>query len=281
MAMSRAKGLGGDRVVAFDAAMHRAAIARMHLESDLSVAIDRQELFLRYQPIVDLRTGCVARLEALVRWRRGDTIVPPGDFVPISEGTGFIVPMSRWVLAEAAARTREWLALAPDLRIAVNVSGRHFMLPSFADDVFGALEAAGLPARNLELEITESVAMADAARAVRVIERLRDGGVSTSIDDFGTGYSSLAYLHRFPVDALKIDRSFVSDTEPGADAWPIVRSILALATQRGMSVVAEGVESTEQLARLRALGCPYAQGFLLSRPLAAADVPPMFAGPLL
>jgi diguanylate cyclase (GGDEF)-like protein len=281
LALNEAKGAGGNRSAVWDAERHAMARTRVQLLADLRGAVARRDFHLQYQPLVDLRSGGIVGFEALLRWRhpaRGN--VPPGDFIPLAEDTGLIVPLSRLVLEMACRQMRAWLdtpALAERLahaKVAVNASARHFALPGFIEDVCSALEAAGLPPQYLEIEITESAAMRDAERAAHVVQRLRDAGVHVSIDDFGTGYSSLAYLHKLPVDALKVDRSLVH-----ADAereWAVVRSVLGLARQFGLEVVAEGVETPQQLARLRELGCDFGQGWLF-----AAAMPPQEAAALL
>ena len=277
LALHEAKGAGGNRIASWDAELHAQSRARVQLLADLRGAIARQAFHLHYQPVVDLQTGALAGMEALIRWRHpGRGNVPPGDFIPLAEQTGLIVPLSRVVLEVACRQMRAWLdtpGMAEPLAqvaVAVNASARHFALPTFVDDVLHALAISGLPARHLEIEITESAAMQDAERAAGVVERLRSHGVLVSIDDFGSGYSSLAYLHRLPVDTLKIDRSLVSGTEERD--WLVVRSILGLARHFGMDVVAEGVETDLQRARLAALGCDFGQGWLFARPMPAEEL---------
>jgi diguanylate cyclase (GGDEF)-like protein len=276
LAMSEAKAAGGDRHATWDAVMHAEARARVALVADLRKSIAQQAFHLHFQPIVALTDGRVAGFEALVRWRhpvRG--AVSPVDFIPLAEETGLIVPLSRVVLDLACRQLAAWAALPGaaaalgDCTVAVNASGRHFALPSFVDDVLEALRRYGVPPTRLEIEITESVAMQDADRAARVIDALRAHGIVVSIDDFGSGYSSLSYLHRLPVDTLKIDRSLICAQEERE--WAVVRSIIALAEAFELDVVAEGVETDEQLARLRGFACGYGQGWRFARPMPADE----------
>lgn len=276
LAMSEAKAAGGDRHATWDAVMHAEARARVALVADLRKSIAQQAFHLHFQPIVALADGRVAGFEALVRWRhpvRG--AVSPVDFIPLAEETGLIVPLSRVVLDLACRQLAAWAALPgaatalAGCTVAVNASGRHFALPSFVDDVLEAIRRHGVPPARLEIEITESVAMQDADRAARVIDALRAHGVVVSIDDFGSGYSSLSYLHRLPVDTLKIDRSLTSAHEERE--WAVVRSIIALAEAFELDVVAEGVETDEQLARLRGFSCGYGQGWRFARPMPADE----------
>ncbi len=275
LAMSEAKAAGGDRHATWDAAMHAEARARVALVADLRKSIAQQAFHLHYQPIVALADGRVAGFEALVRWRhpvRG--AVSPAEFIPLAEETGLIVPLSRVVLDLACRQLAAWASLpgAGQLEgrtVAVNASGRHFALPSFVDDVLEAIRRHGIPPGRLEIEITESVAMQDADRAARVIDALRAQGVVVSIDDFGSGYSSLSYLHRLPVDTLKIDRSLTSAKEERE--WAVVRSIIALAAAFELDVVAEGVETDDQLARLQGFSCGYGQGWRFARPMPADE----------
>ncbi|HAM03413.1 MAG TPA: hypothetical protein DCQ30_14495 [Acidimicrobiaceae bacterium] len=269
IAMYAAKSAGKDQWAVFRPSLYDKVINRLQLETDLSRAIDNDELAVQYQPVVDLRSGQVRGIEALMRWRhpyRGT--VMPGDFIPIAESTGLIVPMGRWLLNRAChdVRRLQVEARRPDLRLAVNLSARQLDDEDLVDDVQVALLTSGLRPEFLTLEITESVFMANPDRSVRVLEQLRGLGVKMSIDDFGTGYSSLSYLQRLPVDELKIDRSFVVDASAAGDTTALVDTIVRLAEDFGLETVAEGVETEEQLHRLRRAGCRLAQGFLFAHP---------------
>jgi diguanylate cyclase (GGDEF)-like protein/PAS domain S-box-containing protein len=270
-AMYRAKLEGKKRHVVFDKAMHDRAMELLQTETDLRRALTRQEFFLNYQPLVNLVTGRVASFEALVRWRHPERgLVMPGDFVPVAEETGLIVPLGLWVLNEACRQMREWqrLGLADEaVTMSVNLSGRQFSQADLIDQISLALREAGLKAANLKLEITESMVMENFDTAIDMLTQLRVLGVGLSIDDFGTGYSSLSYLHRFPIDTLKIDRSFVTQMTDNSENAEIVRTIVTLARSLDMAVVAEGVETADQLRQLGELGCDYGQGYLFSRPV--------------
>jgi EAL domain-containing protein (putative c-di-GMP-specific phosphodiesterase class I) len=231
------------------------------------------QFLVNYQPIVFLKTGLITGFEALVRWRPsgGSRIISPGEFIPVAEETGLIVPIGWWVMQTACQQTRTWMEQFPEhpgLSVAVNLSARHFQQADLVERIHSILDETGLPPANLKLEITESMLMGDAEAHVRVIRRLRASGVQVHIDDFGTGYSSLSYLQRFSVDTLKIDKSFISDAETN-ETWEIVQMIIALARDMGVNVIAEGVESEEQTRKLRALECGHAQGFLFHRPVDA------------
>jgi predicted signal transduction protein with EAL and GGDEF domain len=268
IAMYRAKSRGRARAEVFDGAMHDHAVQRLKLETDLRRAVERDELCLHYQPIISLTDGRVVGCEALVRWQRPDHgLVFPGDFIAVAEETGIVLPMGRWVLREACRQAQAWHRDDRPLAIAVNASPKQFSQPELAEQVRQALEESGLHPSALTLEITEGVAMEDASRAGATLSQLQAIGVTASIDDFGTGHSSLSRLRHFPVTTLKIDRSFTRDihSDPGSHA--IVLTIVTLAHSLGMQVVAEGVETHEQLTELRALGCDRGQGYLFSPPL--------------
>jgi diguanylate cyclase (GGDEF)-like protein/PAS domain S-box-containing protein len=274
-AMYRAKMEGKKRHVVFDKAMHDRAMELLQTETDLRRALTRQEFFLNYQPIVDLETGRVASFEALVRWRHPERgLVGPSDFIPVAEETGLIVPLGLWVLNEACQQMREWqrLGLADEsVTMSVNLSSRQFSQADLIERISSALRESGLKAGNLKLEITESMVMENIDTAIDMLMQLRGLGVGLSIDDFGTGYSSLSYLHRFPIDTLKIDRSFVTQMTDNSENAEIVRTIVTLARSLDMAVVAEGVETADQLRRLGDLGCDYGQGYLFSRPVGAGQ----------
>jgi diguanylate cyclase (GGDEF)-like protein/PAS domain S-box-containing protein len=273
LALYRAKGAGKGRHAAFAPEMHRAAISRLELEAELRWAIANDELLLHYQPIMDLATGRVSSAEALVRWQHPERgLVPPAEFVPLAEATDLVLPLGRWVLQTACRAAAAWprAAGADGVPVSVNVSGRQLQRPGFVEDVAEALRASGLPARRLVLEVTESVLLADLDTALKRLEALRALGVRVALDDFGTGYSSLAYLQRLPVDVLKIDRTFTADVTAGGKRAALARAVVTLADTLGLRTVAEGVETDEQDAELRTLGCDYGQGYLYARPLRGA-----------
>ncbi len=269
VALHQAKGRGRDRVVVYDAAAHEQAVRRLELEADLRVAIDSGQLSLAFQPCTDLGTGHVVGVEVLARWdhpERGD--VPPAQFIPVAEESGLIHPLGRWVLRTALAAHGARRAVDPrwrDVTLWVNVSAAE-LTPELCQRVAAALAASGVPPGRLGLEVTETALMADLDTARGVLLELRGLGVQLAIDDFGTGYSSLSQLKLLPVDVLKIDKSFVGGLGRDRIDDGVVQAILALARAHGLRVVAEGVEAVEQSARLQALGCGNAQGFLFGRP---------------
>ncbi|WP_420127050.1 putative bifunctional diguanylate cyclase/phosphodiesterase [Longimicrobium sp.] len=268
-AMYRAKKRGRAGTEMFDATMQATALQRLHLETDLRGAVDREEFELAYQPVVSLADGRIAGFEALARWRHPERgLLQPSEFISAAEETGLIVPLGRWVLREACRQMRDWnRRYGAALSVNVNLSPRQFADPALASDVAEALRETELPAAFLKLEITENLLMGDAGGAAATLEELKTLGVDLCIDDFGTGYSSLSYLHRFPIDTLKVDRSFIMRLGDG-QTEQIVRTILVLARTLGMRAVAEGVETPEQADSLRGMGCEYAQGFRFSHPVA-------------
>jgi diguanylate cyclase (GGDEF)-like protein/PAS domain S-box-containing protein len=269
-AMYCAKEQGKACYVLFDTDMYNQMATRLQLETDLRWAIERQELRVHYQPIVSLKTGQLAGFEALVRWQHPDRgLISPAEFIPIAEETGLIVPIGEWVLHTACQQTYQWQVQFPTvpLSISVNLSSKQLSQPHLVQQVDQILQQTGLAPKQLKLEITESSIMQDAVSAAKVLTQLKARNVQISIDDFGTGYSSLSRLHEFPIDTLKIDRSFISLISRSGEKTELVQAIIILAHSLGMDVVAEGVETTEQLARLRQLQCEYGQGYLFSKPL--------------
>ena len=272
-AMYQAKSEGRDNFQFYMPDMSVAASERLTLEGSLRRALERGEFTLHYQPVVRLADGEIASAEALLRWRHPQNgLVPPGRFIAVAEQTGLIVPIGDWVLQEACAQAKRWqLAGLRPLRVAVNLSARQFRKAGLAESIRAALRSSGLESKWLTLEITESLLMDNAAASGAVLKSLQEMGVSMALDDFGTGYSSLAYLKHFPIDIIKIDRSFVRDIASDADDAAIVRATIGLAASLGIQTTAEGVETGEQLEYLRAHGCRYAQGYLFSVPLAAEE----------
>lgn len=260
----------------FDPSMHAHAVSLLQVETDLRHAVERNELAPYFQPIVCLQTMNIIGFEALMRWhhpQRG--LVSPGEFIPVSEDTGLIVPMTLWMLRDSCHKLAEWSRMFPDnqkLVMSVNLSGKHFAQDDLVAQVKNILKEESVEPQYLKLEITESAIMGNAETAITILEQLKRVGVQLSIDDFGTGYSSLSYLHRFPIDTLKIDRSFVSSMDSASENGEIVRTVIALAKALGLTIIAEGIETIHQLHQLRILGCEYGQGFLFSRPVPADQV---------
>jgi diguanylate cyclase (GGDEF)-like protein len=274
VAMYRAKDNGRNNYQYYLPSMNVHTLERLELESDLGHALERGEFLVHYQPKVDMATGLITGVEALLRWqhpRRG--LIPPLEFIPLAEETGLIVAIGEWVLATACARNSAWrMQGMTDLSVAVNLSARQLADPMFLPRLTQIIHASGLDPSGLELEITESVVMSHGGNAVAVLEKLKSIGVQIAIDDFGTGYSSLAYLKRFPIDTLKVDRSFIRDIPADSGDMKITRAIIAMAHGLRLKVVAEGVETAEQLAFLRAQHCDAVQGYFLHRPLPEDEV---------
>jgi diguanylate cyclase (GGDEF)-like protein len=274
VAMYRAKEAGRKSYLYYSPSMNVHTLQRLQLESDLRHALERGEFLLHYQPKVDLATGLISGTEALLRWKhplRG--LVPPREFIPLAEETGLIIPIGEWVLAAACARTKAWQAMGwTNLGVAVNLSVRQFADPLLIPKLTRIIRDSGLGPWCLELEITESVVMSHGSVAVEALEQLKSIGVRIAIDDFGTGYSSLAYLKRFPIDTLKVDRSFIRDIPADAGDKKITRAIIAMAHSLKLKVVAEGVETLAQLQFLRAQHCDAVQGYFLYRPLPEHEV---------
>jgi diguanylate cyclase (GGDEF)-like protein/PAS domain S-box-containing protein len=280
IAMYDAKRRGRARCAVFDESMHRRVVDRLARQNDLRQAVEQSLLPIHYQPIIDLATGRISGLEALVRWPDGWPPVAPLDFIPIAEETGVIGPLGLHVLRTALATLAGWRRIGlvgDEVQMSVNVSGRQLDDPALPQNVRAAIAAAGLPGDALRLELTESTLMQEPERVRSVVSEVCSNGVGLHLDDFGTGYSSLAALNQFPVDALKIDRSFVASIESSGGGDVIVRSTIALAHSLGLRVIAEGIEQQCQLQRLRTLGCEYGQGFLFSRPLPVDDAEALLA----
>ncbi|HEX3723564.1 MAG TPA: EAL domain-containing protein, partial [Nitrolancea sp.] len=282
IAMYRAKDTGKNRPIVFEAVMHEDVVERLELESALREALEREEFVLQYQPKIALATGRMVGVEALLRWqhpRRG--LIQPCIFIPLAERTGLIIKLGMWVLHEACRQGAKWCQVydgpGPFI-VSVNLSSHQFAQTNLVDQVRTVLEETGLPAVCLALEITESTVMDDARNAVGRLHELKSLGIQLGVDDFGTGYSSLAYLKRFPLDVLKIDRSFVNGLGRVPEDTAIVSAIITLAQVIGLGVVAEGVETPEQVQLLRDLGCERAQGFYFSRPIPDVEVTELLHG---
>jgi predicted signal transduction protein with EAL and GGDEF domain len=277
-AMYRAKDLGRDRLELFDESMRRRAAERLRLAEELSGAIDHAEIVVHYQPCVCLQSGAVVAVEALARWQHPQRgLLAPTEFIGLAEDTGLIVGLGLRVLSDACAQAKRWHdELGPDApRVHVNLSARQLTAANLPVLVRTVLEATGLEPQRLCLEITESVLMEDAPAVIDALRRLKAVGVLLAIDDFGTGYSSLSYLRRFPVDVLKVDQSFVDGLGPDSDDSAIVAAIVNLAAILDLRAVAEGVETPEQLALLRELGCSAAQGYLFAPPVPVDELGPL------
>ena len=283
-AMYRAKSLGKARYEVFDADMRASVMARLQLETDLRHALERGELRNFYQPIVALASGEIAGFEALLRWQhptRG--LLGPIEFIPVAEETGLIRELGWWNLREACRQISEWrggLIAQRRLTISVNLSAKQFLQPNLVEDIRKLLIELALPPQALKLEITESTVMADPLAAVEMLQQIKSLGIQLAIDDFGTGYSSLSYLHRFPLDTLKIDRSFISGMGDDGEGMEIARTILPMANNLRLDVVAEGVETVQQVAMLKKLHCKYGQGYYFSRPLSVEGIASLLAGDL-
>jgi len=280
VAMYRAKADGKHRAEVFDPTMHRSIVERHALSSDLGRSVSRGELAVHYQPIVTLATGQIVGVEALVRWnhpQRGS--IDPAEFIRLAEDTGTILSLGRSVLRTATRQVVEW-HLRPGLEslgLSVNLSPLQLQHPGFIDEVAAEIREAGIEASDLTFEMTETAMFRDIGATIVSLEALRDLGVRIAMDDFGTGYSSLAYLRRFPVDSLKIARELIAAPTESDDreAWAFARAIIALGKSLGLPIVAEGIETPEQLRVLRRLGCGLGQGYLFGRPVAGPDLEPL------
>lgn len=269
IAMYRAKREGKAQCRVFDAAMHASAIKRLRLETEMRQGLEQGEFRVHYQPIVSLQNENVVGFEALSRWQRSTGLVPPAEFITIADETGIILPLNRLLLRESCEQLRAWhsqFPSQPPLRISVNITPKQFAQADLVSQMASVLKETGIHPQNLDVEITETIAMGDADKAASVLADLKGLGVYLSIDDFGTGYSSLSRLQGFPVDAVKIDRAFISKMCVDAENREIVRIIIMLAHNLGLSVVAEGVETADQVAQLRELDCELAQGYFFARP---------------
>jgi diguanylate cyclase (GGDEF)-like protein len=272
-ALSLAKKDGGDGVRFYTPDMNERALARLKLETGLWRALERREFELFYQPKIDLVTGRVVGLEALLRWNSSEMgLVSPAEFVPLAEETGLILPLGEWVLSTAVQQAKAWRDKGFDLSIAVNLSARQLQQPGLAETILSIIDASGLEPKHLNLEITESSVIQNAEPAIATLRKLRDKGIQVSIDDFGTGYSSLSYLKTLPIDVIKIDRSFVKELPGNADDAALTVAIISLGHNLRMKVVAEGVETEEQRQFLQQVRCDEYQGYFFSRPLPAGEM---------
>jgi diguanylate cyclase (GGDEF)-like protein/PAS domain S-box-containing protein len=275
-AMYRAKSCGKGRYELFEPSMHEAVLNRLEIEAALRQAIERQEFALVYQPIIEFKTGQMVGIEALIRWHsETHGIIPPNTFIPLAEETGLIVPIGKWVLEQACSQAKRWHELFPaasPLTITVNLSGRQLHEHDFAETLAKALRHSGLPPQSLILEITESMMMHDTELMLSKLNQLKAMEVKLAIDDFGIGYSSLSYLQRFPVDILKIDRSFVEVMNKGTDESALVQAIITLGQTLRLKIIAEGIEHLEQMEILQTLGCEWGQGFHFSEPITSHQV---------
>jgi diguanylate cyclase (GGDEF)-like protein len=272
-ACHRVRRTGGNDFAIYDETMGHAAAKTLRLIAFLQHAVKNNELRLHYQPKVDAASGRLLGMEALIRWMHPERgMLSPAEFIPIAEDTGVIVTIGRWALYEACRQNAAWQrAGLPPLRVAVNFSARQFRSDTLLEELGTVLSETGLPASSLELEITESMVMEDPKRVINLLARIRSLGIHLSLDDFGTGHSSLAYLKRFPIDCVKIDRAFIKDMPGNADDVAIARTIVAMAKTLDLTIVAEGVETAEQFELLKTMGCDQIQGYFFSRPLPAED----------
>jgi EAL domain-containing protein (putative c-di-GMP-specific phosphodiesterase class I) len=278
--MYMAKSRGKNRVVLFEPGMHRAALARLALKGDLERALERNEFVLHYQPIVDLATGTMTGVEALLRWRASSRrLIMPGEFISLAEETGLIIPLGAWVLQTACHEARRWDGDGREagLSVSVNVSGRQVAEPGFVEVVAEALRSSGIAPDRLVLEFTENVLIEDSSQSAATLSQLKGLGVRLAIDDFGTGFSSLGYLRRFPIDVLKIDGSFIASLSGGQDQRAVVNAILRLGETLQLETVAEGIEEAAQVADLRAMGATFGQGYFFARALPADEISTMLA----
>ncbi len=274
MALYRAKAEGRATYRFFEPEMDARMQARRALESDLRAAIENDEFMLHYQSIINLDSGKIEGFEALLRWNHSDGLVPPAEFIPVAEETGLIIPLGEWVIRQACMEAARW---PEPVKVAVNLSPVQLRSSNLVEAVSSALKASGLAPGRLELEITETVLLQDSAGTLAKLHQLRELGARISMDDFGTGYSSLSYLRRFPFDKIKIDRSFIRDLSKHEDSIAIVRAVAALGKSLGMATTAEGVETAEQLERVRIEGCTEVQGYFFNPPKPASEIAELLA----
>ena len=280
IAMYQAKERGRNNFQFYSPELNKLTLQRFELETRLKGALERGEFFLQYQPEVDLQTGRVMGVEALVRWQDPKTgLVMPIDFIPLAEETGTIIPIGRWVLEQALADLQSWRDQGLDLYISVNISARQFQHHELVNEIFQALQAHSIEPRHLRLEVTETMMMHDPPAAERALRALKGLGVELAVDDFGTGFSSLSLVRRFPIHVVKIDKSFVGGCPQNRECVAIVQAVAAMAFTLGLRVVAEGVETEEQRTIVASLGCDGAQGYFFSRPVVASAVPWLAADP--
>ncbi|WP_423409662.1 putative bifunctional diguanylate cyclase/phosphodiesterase [Heyndrickxia sp. MSNUG] len=273
IAMNRSKNQGGNKITFFSTGMNDQAIIRLELESYLRKALQKNEFYLCYQPLMDLKSGEITCTEALIRWQHPHLgLVSPSQFIPLAEETGLIEEIGAWVLTTACIQTKEWQGSGyPKLGVSVNVSAHQFQQHAFIGQVIKALEISQLEPEYLSLELTESAMLKDIAYSISVMKALQDLGVKVSIDDFGTGYSSLSYLRNLPIDTLKIDQSFINNLHDDPSDIAIVKAIITMGQGLDVKIVAEGVETHEQMNILRDMDCHYAQGYYIQKPLESAD----------
>nr|WP_240947814.1 EAL domain-containing protein [Planosporangium mesophilum] len=276
LAMYAAKAAGGNRYALFDPAMHADLLDEARRRAELERALAEGQFVVHYQPIVELKTSRLVGVEALVRWNHPERgLVGPGAFIPLAEATGLIVPLGHWVLRQSCQQLARWRVAYPhacDVYVSVNLSARQFQAPGLVDDVAAAIADAGIPAGNVTLELTETLLMRDTAATANALAALKRIGIRLAVDDFGTGYSALGYLRSFPVDILKIDKSFVDGVATNHEDAALAQTIVQLGRTLNLQTLAEGIESVEQSSQLEALGCTYGQGYLFARPTAPEQV---------
>ena len=279
--MYAAKASGKHRFELFESELHAPIVERLRLKGDLQTALDEGQFVLHYQPVVDLDTRAIVGAEALVRWEHPERgLVAPGDFIPVAEQTGVIVPLGRWVMREALRQVGVWRerhAENAPAYVAVNVAGRQLEAANFVDEVADVLAQSGLPASTLIVEVAETSLIEDTDKNTAKLAALREMGVRLANDDFGTGYSALSYLRRFPMDILKIDRSFISNVAGTSQESALVEAMISMSASLGLKVVAEGIEQDRQFTRLQELRCSYGQGYLFSRPVPATSIDALLA----
>lgn len=282
LAMYAAKSAGRNRCLLFDPKMHVEVLKEAELRAELETALAEEQFVVHYQPIVDLPSLRLIGVEALVRWNHPERgLTPPADFIPLAESTGLIVPLGRWVLWQACSQLVAWQRARPDaaaIRVSVNLSARQFQYAGLVDDVARVLEGTQADPTKIVLEITESLLMLDTEATIKTLKELKNLGVRLAIDDFGTGYSSLGYLRRFPIDIIKIDRSFVEGIATESEDSALAEAVVSLGRSLRMQTIAEGIETLEQSVRLRDLGCDFGQGFLFARPIAPEGIESMLVG---